>query len=100
MPFDIGTYLSTPVMLTGGTVYGTLCCFSLSPNVEVCQRDLRNLQSVAFLVAKKVEQSQALGHIPRLSRRRSRLRRRSERLLRVVADCHGASVTRYYFSSC
>nr|WP_295770027.1 GAF domain-containing protein [Rhodoferax sp.] len=26
--FPIGTHLSAPVRLSGGTVYGTLCCFS------------------------------------------------------------------------
>lgn len=64
VPFDIGTYLSTPVMLSGGRIYGTLCCFSFNPNVDVRQRDLRNLQSVALLIAKKIELSQAPGHAP------------------------------------
>ena len=55
-PFDIGTYLSTPILLDSGQVYGTLCCFSFSPNENIQQRDLRNLQSVAQLVAKKIKQ--------------------------------------------
>lgn len=64
VPFDIGTYLSTPVMLSGGRVYGTLCCFCFTPNMDIRQRDLRNLQSVALLIAKKIELSQAPGHAP------------------------------------
>ena len=28
--FEIGTYLSTPVLMNDGQVYGTLCCLSFS----------------------------------------------------------------------
>ena len=56
--FDIGTYLSTPVLLNGGHVYGTLCCLSFSPQEIVQERELKNLKSVAQLVAKKIEMSQ------------------------------------------
>lgn len=58
-PFPIGTYLSTPVFLNDGQVYGTLCCFSFSPNEHIQERDLKNLQSVAVLVAKKISKSRA-----------------------------------------
>ena len=54
VPFPIGTYLSTPIFLNDGRVYGTLCCFSFSPNEHIQERDLKNLQSVATLVAKKI----------------------------------------------
>jgi GAF domain-containing protein len=60
-PFDIGTYLSTPIFLGGGQVYGTLCCLSFSPHESVQERDLKNLKSVAMLVAKKIDKSQAEG---------------------------------------
>ncbi|MDB5964881.1 MAG: hypothetical protein JWQ72_1381 [Polaromonas sp.] len=53
-PFDIGTHLSTPILLDDGRVYGTLCCFSFSPHETIQQRDLKNLKSVALLVAKKM----------------------------------------------
>lgn len=53
-PFDIGTHLSTPILLKNGEVYGTLCCFSFSPHENIQQRDLKNLKSVAMLVAQKV----------------------------------------------
>lgn len=55
--FDIGTYLSTPVLLDGGKVYGTLCCISFSPLAYVQELDLKNLRSVAQLVAKKIHLS-------------------------------------------
>ncbi len=58
-PFDIGTYMSTPVRLDDGHVYGTLCCFSFSPHESVQERDLKNLKSVAMLVAKKVDKANA-----------------------------------------
>ena len=55
VPFPIGTYLSTPIFLNDGRIYGTLCCFSFSPNEHIHERDLKNLQSVATLVARKIE---------------------------------------------
>jgi GAF domain-containing protein len=58
-PFPVGTYLSTPIFLTDGQVYGTLCCFTFSPNEHVQERELKNLQSVAMLVAKKIGRSRA-----------------------------------------
>lgn len=56
-PFDIGTHLSTPILLGNGQVYGTLCCFSFSPHETVQQRDLKNLKSVAMLLARKIDKS-------------------------------------------
>lgn len=58
-PFSIGTHLSTPILLNSGQVYGTLCCFSFSPSETIQQRDLKNLKSVAMLVANKIDKSQA-----------------------------------------
>jgi GAF domain-containing protein len=63
-PFPIGTHLSTPIFLNDGQVYGTLCCFSFSPNEQIHERDLKNLQSVATLVAKKISKSRATGKSP------------------------------------
>ena len=57
--FEIGTFLSTPVFLDDGQTYGTLCCLSFSPNEAVQQRDLKNLKSVAMLVAKKIDKANA-----------------------------------------
>ena len=52
---EVGTYLSAPVFLDDGNVYGTLCCLTFSPHESVQERDLKNLKSVAMLVAKKVD---------------------------------------------
>ncbi len=54
-PFEIGTHLSTPILLSDGQVYGTLCCFSFGVVETAQQRDLKNLRSVAQLVARKIE---------------------------------------------
>ena len=60
-PFEIGTFLSTPILLDHGMVYGTLCCLSFSPHETVQQRDLRNLKSIAVLLATKLKRNLA-GH--------------------------------------
>jgi GAF domain-containing protein len=54
-PFPLGAHLSTPVVLTDGRIYGTLCCFSHAPKPELQQRDLTQLRMCAQLVARKVE---------------------------------------------
>lgn len=56
-PFDIGTYLRTLILMADGQIYGTLCCFSFSPHESVQQRDLKNLKSVALLVAAKLKKT-------------------------------------------
>jgi hypothetical protein len=48
---EIGTHLSTPVLLGNGSVYGTLCCFSQEVKAGVGERDLQRLQIVAKLLA-------------------------------------------------
>jgi GAF domain-containing protein len=52
----VGTHLTTPIVLRDGSVYGTLCCFSLSPGVKAQERDLRHLQLTAQLTAQKIDQ--------------------------------------------
>ncbi|WKB52228.1 GAF domain-containing protein [Eleftheria terrae] len=54
-PMRIGAHLSTPIVLKDGTVYGTLCCFSSSPNPALQQRELTQLRHCAQLVARKLE---------------------------------------------
>lgn len=54
-PFPIGCYLSVPVVLTDGRVYGTLCSFSFAPNEALTQRDLRKLEMSAQLTARRIE---------------------------------------------
>lgn len=61
--FPVNTYLSTPILLQGGKIYGTLCCYSASASAHdaVQQRDMKNLRSVAQLVARKVERALLRG---------------------------------------
>lgn len=54
--YPVGTYMSTPVVLRSGEVYGTLCAFSFTPHEEANPEDLRKLQYVAKLTAQKLEQ--------------------------------------------
>ncbi|MEY4563257.1 MAG: hypothetical protein RLZZ618_2534 [Pseudomonadota bacterium] len=53
--FRVGAHLSTPIVLEDGNTYGTLCCFSTSPNENLRDRDLTNLKNCAQLVARKLD---------------------------------------------
>lgn len=48
---EIGTHLSTPVVLKNGEVYGTLCCFSSGVKENATELDLKRLQITARLLA-------------------------------------------------
>lgn len=52
----IGTHLSTPVRLADGTVYGTLCCFSLGVHPEA---DMDRLRYTAGLLASRLQPARA-----------------------------------------
>ncbi|HZY18368.1 MAG TPA: GAF domain-containing protein [Ramlibacter sp.] len=52
---EIGTHLSTPVILPDGQIYGTLCCFSHAVQPFAGERDLRRLKSTANLLAAKLQ---------------------------------------------
>jgi hypothetical protein len=60
----IGTHLSTPIVLSGGEVYGTLCCFSATVNPNVNADDLRKLRYTAKLVAWKMEREAGTTSAP------------------------------------
>jgi len=53
----IGAYLSVPIVLPNGEVFGTLCCFSHSPRKELGQRDVDALQDVANAIAASIDRS-------------------------------------------
>jgi GAF domain-containing protein len=53
----IGSYLSAPVLLQGGKVYGTLCCFSHAPKADLNDTHGRTLDSVAKVVAAAIERA-------------------------------------------
>jgi GAF domain-containing protein len=54
--FPVGTFLSAPIVLSNGQVYGTICCLSFGPNDSVNEAHLRNLKYTARLTAQKIEQ--------------------------------------------
>ena len=56
-PFPIGTHLSTPIVLSDGAVYGTLCCFSFGVNEKITERDMNKLRYTAGLTASKIDKS-------------------------------------------
>lgn len=51
----VGAHLSTPVQLSDGRIYGTLCCFSRQALPQLRSADLSRLRGCARLVARKVE---------------------------------------------
>jgi len=53
----IGAYLSAPVVLRNGQVFGTLCCISHSPREDLVESDAQELAAVARAVAASVERS-------------------------------------------
>lgn len=57
----VGAHLSTPVVLSDGRVYGTVCCFSTSPKPEMQDNALACLRQCARLVARKVDLEQQPG---------------------------------------
>ena len=58
--FTVGAHLSTPIVLDDGRVYGTLCCFSLAPNPQLTQRDLKKLEMSAQFAARKINERKAI----------------------------------------
>ena len=55
LPFRIGTFISTPIVLKDGEVYGTLCCLSFKPLENSDPADLKRLQYTAKLAASKID---------------------------------------------
>jgi hypothetical protein len=60
---EIGTYLSTPVVLKNGSVYGTLCCFATAVHDDVSERDLKRLQVTAKLLARNLQDAEVAGEM-------------------------------------
>ena len=57
--FRVGAHLSTPVCLSDGRIYGTLCCFSTQATPNLRSADLSRLKGCARLVARKIEAGNA-----------------------------------------
>lgn len=66
-PFRVGAHLSTQIVLQDGRSYGTLCCFSASPNPALNDKDLRTLRQCAVLVARKLD-AMSTHHTPSATR--------------------------------
>ncbi len=56
--FGIETYCIAPIVLSDGTLYGTLCALDSRPDVEIGDSQLRVLQSLADLIARAYEEEQ------------------------------------------
>jgi EAL domain-containing protein (putative c-di-GMP-specific phosphodiesterase class I) len=54
----IGAYIGAPIRLWDGTLYGTLCCLSRSPEPSLNDRDVRFLRVLAEIVADQVDREQ------------------------------------------
>lgn len=52
---NIGAYLSTPVVLKDGSIYGTLCCISHAPRSALGSKQVDALRYVAGIIAKELE---------------------------------------------
>jgi EAL domain-containing protein (putative c-di-GMP-specific phosphodiesterase class I) len=51
----IGAHISVPILLSDGSVYGTFCCFSVTPKMSLDERDLRMMEAFAELLAHQIE---------------------------------------------
>jgi len=57
----IGCYVSAPVVLSNGHVFGTLCCFSSSARPDLTEADGEALRDVARAVARAVQGGGSVG---------------------------------------
>lgn len=64
---EIGAYVGVPVRLSDGRVHGTLCCVSREPKDGIDADDLRFMQTLAGIVATRLER--ARGDLARLTER-------------------------------
>jgi len=60
-PFKVGAHLSTPIVLSDGSLYGTFCCFSFLPAEDLKERDLKRLKMAAVMAARLLDKSKAFG---------------------------------------
>src|SRR6478736_422806 len=55
----IGAHLSVPIELSNGEVYGTLCCFSKTPNLSLGERDLCMMRALGEVLAARIDEDLA-----------------------------------------
>jgi EAL domain-containing protein (putative c-di-GMP-specific phosphodiesterase class I) len=56
----VRAYVSVPVYLKDGTVYGALCCYSRIPNTSLNERDLSIMKACAEMTGKQIDQQRLL----------------------------------------
>jgi EAL domain-containing protein (putative c-di-GMP-specific phosphodiesterase class I) len=66
----VGAHLSVPVRLADGTTYGTFCCFSLTPDETLTERDLALLRVFAEMAAVQIDEERAAERARDAARRR------------------------------
>jgi EAL domain-containing protein (putative c-di-GMP-specific phosphodiesterase class I) len=54
---SIGSYIGVPIKLSSGKIYGTFCCYKLSPDDTLNQRDLSFLSAVADIATELIEKN-------------------------------------------
>jgi EAL domain-containing protein (putative c-di-GMP-specific phosphodiesterase class I) len=50
----IGSHLSVPIVLDGGEIYGTLCCFGHAPDATLGEREMTMLEAFAEVLATRI----------------------------------------------
>lgn len=53
----VGFHLNTPLRLSDGSVYGSFCCLSRTPDRSMTERDMGTLRAFAALAAEQIEGS-------------------------------------------
>ena len=66
----VGAHLSVPLRLSDGSLYGTLCAFSYSPDRTLNERDLQMLRVFADLSSRLIERERDKSQATREAQRR------------------------------
>ncbi len=78
---DIGSYVGAPIRFSDGTLYGTLCVLSHSPEPSLGERDGHFLRVLARLVAEQIERERRLV-------RKARERTRAHERRMIARELH------------
>lgn len=52
---DIRAYIAAPILLSDGSIYGTLCCYSHTPQAAFTERDLNMMRACAEMTANQID---------------------------------------------
>jgi EAL domain-containing protein (putative c-di-GMP-specific phosphodiesterase class I) len=80
----IGAYLSVPLRLADGSLYGTFCCFSRSADYTLNERDLSLMRAFAELAAKIIDRERFFNS------------RKNENRERIVSTLQNNALTMVY----